>query len=139
MEILEAILVYWKKCGIVFFPLMLVCVFSVNHFFVLLEGTKNPHQKKQSLDLMPRIVGMKKLLSTAPLFGLLGTILGMIHTFSWMSAGQLSADRGIAEGLSEALVSTQIGLLILIPGIFASLYCHRRLKKASASKQGISQ
>ena len=138
MEIMESILIYWRKCGIVFIPLILVCFFAVNHFFLLLKDTKTISGEKQFLDCRLRILWMNRLLSTAPLFGLLGTILGMIHTFTWMGTGQLSAGKGIAEGLSEALISTQIGLLILIPGLFASLYCHRKLKKIISMKQEVS-
>lgn len=139
MEVLESILIYWKKCGIVFIPLILVCFFAVNHFFILLKNTQKISGEKQLFDCRLRILWMNRLLSTAPLFGLLGTILGMIHTFTWMGAGQLSAGKGIAEGLSEALISTQIGLLVLIPGLFASLYCHRRVKKFISMKQEIFQ
>ena len=62
----------------------------------------------------------------APLLGLLGTVVGMIETFSSLSDADLfSSSGGIAGGLSQALVTTQFGLVVAIPGIFLS----RHLKK----------
>ena len=129
MKILESVFTYWGKCGVVFIPLLAVCFFAVYHFFILLRDSRDIREKNPLQDLKLRLLWMNRLLSIAPFLGLLGTVLGMIHTFTWMGAGQLSAGKGIAEGLSEALISTQIGLMILIPGLFASLFCHQRLKK----------
>lgn len=54
----------------------------------------------------------------APLLGLLGTVSGMIETFA--SLGDMSLftqSGGIAGGISQALVSTQMGLAVAIPGL----------------------
>ncbi|MFT3785486.1 MAG: MotA/TolQ/ExbB proton channel family protein [Tepidisphaeraceae bacterium] len=57
----------------------------------------------------------------APLLGLLGMIVGMIHTFEIVSmAGSLGDPTQLAAGISEALVTTGLGLAIAIP--FLSLY-----------------
>lgn len=53
----------------------------------------------------------------APMLGLLGTVSGMIETFD--SLGQQAMFRqsgGIAGGIAEALLTTQLGLCIAIPG-----------------------
>ena len=64
-----------------------------------------------------RRIGMATVwVSVAPLLGLLGTVLGMIKTFNGLSAGGNSAMDVIASGISEALITTEIGLLIAIPG-----------------------
>ena len=66
---------------------------------------------------MDRRIGMATVwVSVAPLLGLLGTVLGMIKTFNGLSAGGNSAMDVIASGISEALVTTEMGLLIAIPG-----------------------
>jgi len=56
--------------------------------------------------------------AAAPLVGLLGTVLGMVGTFD--AVGDLSSEPGrrIAGGIRQALVTTQFGLLIAIPGVF---------------------
>lgn len=56
------------------------------------------------------------LTTAAPLLGLLGTVMGMLTTFSGLalSVGGQTVDL-IAEGISEALITTQTGLIIAIP------------------------
>lgn len=56
--------------------------------------------------------------AAAPLVGLLGTVLGMVGTFD--AVGDLASEPGqrIAGGIRQALVTTQFGLLIAIPGVF---------------------
>lgn len=58
------------------------------------------------------------LVGVCPLMGLLGTVAGMTSTFEGIArpgAGNLSQD--VAGGISEALVTTQAGLLVAIPGM----------------------
>ena len=58
--------------------------------------------------------------STAPLLGLLGTVTGMLATFYALaegSGGQQTMDM-IAAGISEALITTETGLIIALPGLF---------------------
>lgn len=60
----------------------------------------------------------KVIVAVAPLLGLLGTVSGMIETFA--SLGNLtlfSQSGGIAGGISQALLTTQFGLSIAIPGL----------------------
>lgn len=56
------------------------------------------------------------LVIAAPLFGLLGTVSGMLLTFKAISLGGSSVSEIVAKGISEALVATQTGLMIAIPG-----------------------
>lgn len=56
------------------------------------------------------------LISAAPLLGLLGTVSGMLKTFSGMSGGSARAPIDvISSGISEALITTQTGLIIGVP------------------------
>ncbi|MGJ8643027.1 MAG: MotA/TolQ/ExbB proton channel family protein [Luteolibacter sp.] len=55
------------------------------------------------------------LISSAPLLGLLGTVAGMLITFSGMAAGNSAPIDTISTGISRALVTTQAGLVIAIP------------------------
>ncbi len=56
------------------------------------------------------------LTGTAPLMGLLGTVTGMLSTFRGLSSstGGQTVDL-VASGISEALITTQTGLVIAIP------------------------
>jgi biopolymer transport protein ExbB len=57
------------------------------------------------------------VVAVAPLLGLLGTVNGMIETFDSLASMELfTRGGGIAAGVSEALFSTQMGLVVAIPG-----------------------
>ncbi len=58
------------------------------------------------------------LVSAAPLLGLLGTVMGMLTTFTALSSGNDEAIAVIASGISAALITTETGLIISIPGYF---------------------
>jgi biopolymer transport protein ExbB len=63
--------------------------------------------------------GLLKLLSAvAPLLGLLGTVTGMIVTFQAITQGGGGDSRLMAEGISQALVTTVLGLVVAIPLLF---------------------
>ena len=63
---------------------------------------------------------MKICVSAAPLLGLLGTVTGMLSTFAALANGS-GGDKTmglVAEGISEALITTETGLVIALPGLF---------------------
>ena len=68
------------------------------------------------------------LITTAPLMGLLGTVMGMLTTFSGLAVSTAgSTVDQIAAGISEALITTQTGLIIAIPAyVMATLIQKRR-------------
>jgi len=67
------------------------------------------------------------LLVIAPLLGLLGTVSGMIETFdSLQDMTFQSQDGGIAAGISQALITTQFGLSISIPGLLINSFINRK-------------
>ncbi len=67
------------------------------------------------------------LVAIAPLIGLLGTVVGMIETFdSLASASLFSQSGGIAGGISQALFTTQLGLVVAVPGVIIGRLLDRR-------------
>lgn len=66
------------------------------------------------------------LAAVAPLMGLLGTVLGMINTFDILSVFGTGNAKGMAGGISEALITTQTGLLVAIPGLYMKGFLDRR-------------
>lgn len=77
---------------------------------------------------------MKKCVSAAPLLGLLGTVTGMLTTFSALSIGAGGDETMalVAEGISEALVTTETGLVIALPGLFFQYQLSRKLEQYKA-------
>lgn len=65
----------------------------------------------------------------APLFGLLGTVLGMIDLFAGMQMGASQVGSAIlAQGIWKALLTTAAGLVVAIPALGAHLWFSRRLE-----------
>lgn len=74
------------------------------------------HKYLVSLKMYERTI--KAIVVVAPLIGLLGTVIGMIETFdSLASASLFSQSGGIAGGISQALFTTQFGLVVAVPGL----------------------
>ncbi|MEM7516512.1 MAG: MotA/TolQ/ExbB proton channel family protein, partial [Planctomycetota bacterium] len=74
---------------------------------------------------------MKVCVSAAPLVGLLGTVTGMLSTFGALSSGA-GGDQTmsmIAEGISEALITTMTGLVISLPGLFFQYFLTRGFER----------
>ncbi|MCZ6672099.1 MAG: MotA/TolQ/ExbB proton channel family protein [Verrucomicrobia bacterium] len=73
-----------------------------------------------------RLRYLKVLTSVAPLLGLLGTVAGMLKTFRGLASKGISyTENLIAVGISEALVTTQMGLSIGVIGLTGiMLYRH---------------
>ena len=68
------------------------------------------------------------LATSAPLIGLLGTVAGMLRTFDGLSMEDSYKMDLVAGGISQALVTTQAGLLIAIPAIALIHLLNRRKK-----------
>jgi biopolymer transport protein ExbB len=77
---------------------------------------------------------MKICVSAAPLVGLLGTVTGMLATFGALSMGSGGEKTMamIAEGISEALVTTETGLVIALPGLFFQYQLSRTFERYQA-------
>lgn len=58
------------------------------------------------------------LISAGPLMGLLGTVTGILNSFNGLSSNSGDKFQSIVRGISEALITTQTGLLIAIPAYF---------------------
>ena len=80
-----------------------------------------------------RTVFVNTLVAAAPLMGLLGTVLGMLQTFFGISTSGGTETAGVvASGISEALVTTQTGLTIALPGLFIVMLIRRQRQKLEA-------
>jgi biopolymer transport protein ExbB len=70
------------------------------------------------------------LAAAAPLLGLLGTVEGMIETFRVISASGTSEATSLSSGISQALITTQTGLVVAVPGLVLGNFLRRRARGA---------
>jgi len=70
---------------------------------------------------------------TAPMFGLLGTVSGMISAFRAMATGGMGRPELLADNISEALITTATGLIIGIPAMISYLYFKNKFTTIIAS------
>ena len=60
--------------------------------------------------------------ATAPFVGLFGTVLGIINAFKSIAAEKAAGLAAVSGGISEALVTTPVGLFVAIPAVWAYNY-----------------
>lgn len=73
----------------------------------------------------------------APLFGLLGTVIGMINSFSIFSA-QSGQPMAITGGVGEALVATAAGLSVAVMALISHSYFTHRVDKLITDMEQVS-
>lgn len=73
-----------------------------------------------------RLAFLNTLVGAAPLLGLLGTVLGMLVTFEAIAGGGGKMVDQMAKGISVALITTQMGLMVALPGLLLSYLVRRR-------------
>ena len=100
---------------------------------------KNPHVDNETLELklsesilreVPKIASKLTLIKiisvVAPLIGLLGTVTGMINTFQAITLFGTGDPKLMAGGISQALVTTVLGLVVAIPMVFIFTFLNTR-------------
>ena len=88
-------------------------------------------QGQREMTRLHQSVGYLSLIgSVAPILGLLGTVLGMISSFDVLgSAGNAADPEELAGGISEALITTCLGLILAIPALFAFVFLRDRVTR----------
>ena len=81
-----------------------------------------------------RLLVVNTLVAAAPLAGLLGTVMGMLTMFNGLAqGGGAAAMTRVAGGMKEALITTQTGLTIALPGLFIALIVKSKRDRISAA------
>jgi len=81
------------------------------------------------------LTALKVMAAVAPLLGLLGTVTGMINTFQVITVHGTGDPRLMAGGISEALITTQLGLAVAIPVLVAASLLSRKAQRISSDME----
>ncbi len=107
---------------------------------VILAGLSGRHQDRETLESilqeailreLPRLErflsGLSILGAVAPLLGLLGTVTGMIDTFRVITLHGTGDPKLMSGGISEALITTELGLAVAIPIMLLHTFLSRQV------------
>ena len=93
--------------------------------------------KAMEMAALEEIKRMKKylavldtIITAAPLLGILGTVLGIIHSFDMLGRAGIQDPQAVTSGIAQALVTTATGLLIAIFTLFPYNYFMSKVEKA---------
>jgi biopolymer transport protein ExbB len=103
---------------------------KVGHQFEVIEQSITEMGDEESIRLHQKIGWLALISNVAPMMGLLGTVGGMIKAFNAIaSSGGQANPAELAEGISEALLTTMLGLSVAIPTTAAFAFLRNRLVK----------
>lgn len=108
----------------------------------LLGKGKRPMEvalRAAELRLEEGLPGLRSLIAIAPLLGLLGTVVGMDKAFWAIAYYGTGSPKALAQGISEALITTVTGLMVAIPGLFAYGVLSRKVKEAKVRARELVQ
>jgi biopolymer transport protein ExbB len=96
-----------------------------------IEASKRALERAEAIvhaELKRGISSLATIGSSSPFVGLLGTVLGIINAFRGISTEKSTGLGAVAGGISEALVTTAVGLFVAIPAVWAFNYFTNRVE-----------
>jgi biopolymer transport protein ExbB len=94
--------------------------------------------KAMEMAAMEEIKRMKRylpvldtMITAAPLLGILGTVIGIIHSFDMLGRAGIQDPQAVTSGIAQALITTAAGLLIAIFTLFPYNYFMSKVEKAA--------
>lgn len=137
MTFIQTTIDLWVSGGVMMIALAGICVLinlcalRLYRYISQLDGTlvttseyidNDPDRRDEVYSVNKHILStqfgfLNTLISSAPLVGLFGTVLGILKTFQSISSGGGKTIDYVADGISEALITTEVGLLIALVGM----------------------
>lgn len=119
---------------------------SVHEYVAAQQGGKLARAKLEDLSaalyltvdgkINARLWILDTIVTAAPLLGLLGTILGIMDTFSALSAGGISDPAAVSRGIAAALIATAIGIGTALYGLLGYNLLHRQAEHLTEAFKG---
>jgi biopolymer transport protein ExbB/biopolymer transport protein TolQ len=96
-----------------------------------IEASKRALERAEAIvhaELKRGVSGLATIGSTAPFVGLFGTVVGIINAFKGISTEKSTGLGAVAGGISEALVTTAVGLFVAIPAVWMFNYFTNKIE-----------
>jgi biopolymer transport protein ExbB len=90
-----------------------------------IEASKRALDRAEAIvhaELKRGLSGLATIGATAPFVGLFGTVVGIINAFKGIATNKATGLGAVAGGISEALVTTAIGLFVAVPAVWMFNY-----------------
>jgi len=87
--------------------------------------------REEIIKLQVGIPILEVIIAIAPLLGLIGTATGLFTVFEGVGAGEEKYEE-MAQGISEALITTVSGLAVAVPAVIAHGYFNRKIERYSS-------
>lgn len=100
---------------------------NVNYDRDVMKESIEEAGRQVALELERYLNTLGTIASITPLLGLLGTVIGMIKVFTVITAAGVGNPTILAEGISEALLTTAVGLTVAIPSLMFYRYFRGRV------------
>lgn len=96
-----------------------------------IEASKRALERAEAIvhaEMKRGVSSLATIGSTAPFVGLFGTVVGIINAFRGISTEKSTGLGAVAGGISEALVTTAVGLFVAIPAVWMFNYFTNRIE-----------
>lgn len=106
-----------------------------------LEHAENALQRAvaaQTLRYEANMVFLASIVSSAPFFGLLGTVWGVMEAFGAVALEPVATVQTLAPGVSGALLSTVAGLLVAIPSLMGYNFLFSRVRQLNTELENFA-
>jgi biopolymer transport protein ExbB/TolQ len=112
--------------------------FIVVERFVAYRRAERPAEARSARGQLQRHMHtLAAIKVTAPMLGLLGTLLGLINAFAGMAMAGVLDLRAVGAGMSEALLMTVLGLVIGLPAWWAHAFFAAWAERILAQREGV--
>src|SRR5919205_1016939 len=96
-----------------------------------IEASRRALERAQAIvhaELKRGVSSLATIGSTAPFVGLFGTVVGIMNAFKSISTSKSTGIGAVAGGISEALITTAVGLFVAIPAVWMFNYFTNRIE-----------
>ena len=101
---------------------------KIGHHFDTIEKALEEMGDEESIKLHQKVGWLALIANVAPMMGLLGTVGGMVKAFNTIaSTGGQASPAELADGISQALLTTMFGLIVALPVTAAYAFIRNRM------------